>query len=220
MSCKKQNIIACHFQLRWEPLWLHIQRANYVCSPQDRVAHPSVPLSCREHLLRPTFTFMYLSLSLSLPLPTYPLSVSLSFSLFNLARSLCFPLALLFIRPALSPSLFPSSRSSTVSFQLRSPRSTSPAAPPWYSSLINCVYTAVNSYRCLAPANWSSSPSPLVPPHARNADTRRGYPPFNSRGMISSSQPSLCHLARALSFSLPLSSSLFSFSFSSSFALV
>lgn len=32
------------------------------------------------------------------------------------------------------------------------------AAPPWYSSLINCVYTAVNSYRCLAPANWSLGP--------------------------------------------------------------
>lgn len=28
---------------------------------------------------------------------------------------------------------------------------------PRYSGLINCVYTAVNSYRCLAPANWSPS---------------------------------------------------------------
>ena len=34
-----------------------------------------------------------------------------------------------------------------------------PSRPPLlhrrYSGLINCVYTAANSYRCLAPANWS-----------------------------------------------------------------
>lgn len=48
-------------------------------------------------------------------------------------------------------------------------------APSWYSGLINCVYTAVNSYRCLAPANWSSGPqAPLMLPHARNADTHTG----------------------------------------------
>lgn len=59
--------------------------------------------------------------------------------------------------------------------------------PPWYSGLINCVYTAVNSYRCLAPANWSSSRGPPAP-HAGDGhdedeeddddddDTRHGYP--------------------------------------------
>lgn len=135
---------------------------------------------------------------------------SLSLSLFSFASSVF--LSLLSLLLALSPFSSLSHQSlvslslSSLSLWPDSSRSLPLAAPPWYSSLINCVYTAVNSYRCLAPANWSSGPSPLVPPHARNADTRRGYPPFNSRGMISSSQPSLCRLAR--SFSLRLSRSL------------
>jgi len=141
----------------------------------QRVAHPSAPLSLSLSLS----LFLFLSLPLATRIPSvqpllFSLSLSPSFSLLSSLRSTL--LALLFSCRFSADQLFLlllSSLSLSLSLFLPSVLSfrgvsrgdlplshvlpASPlAAPPWYSSLINCVYTAVNSYRCLAPANWSS----------------------------------------------------------------
>ena len=84
---------------------------------------------------------------------------------------------------------------------------------PWYSGLINCVYTAVNSYRCLAPANWSSSRVLLLHTPATTTTHATGIPRFNSRGMISSSQPSPSCVPLAPAAASPLARTARSFLF-------
>ena len=161
------NLASTHRTV-WEPLRLHIQRANYLCSPQDKIVR-----HCLAHISGSTFAPFHLvrSFFLFLRFPAHSLTHSLSLSF-------------------ASPTHLSVCRSSDLSLC----RLSAPALhhPPWYSGLINCVYTAVNSYRCLAPANWSSSRVLLLHTPATTTTTHAtGIPRFNSRGMISSSQPSL-----------------------------